>query len=132
MTTAKIPGFCPMGMPRKLSSESDADMGGILGGEENKQDLDEDYGCLMDMIPSLELLSLFIAAAMHDYDHPGRTNAFLVATLSHQVIYFFWSGILRNQSHALIGCCSVQFFTIQTAHLDHSCQLTIEPILLPN
>lgn len=24
-------------------------------------------------------MALFTAAAMHDYDHPGRTNAFLVA-----------------------------------------------------
>lgn len=39
----------------------------------------------MDSIPLLELLALYIAATMHDYDHPGRTNAFLVATLSQQV-----------------------------------------------
>ena len=30
--------------------------------------------------PPLELMALYTAAAMHDYDHPGRTNAFLVAT----------------------------------------------------
>ena len=30
-------------------------------------------------------LSLYTAAAMHDYDHPGRTNAFLVGTLSPKV-----------------------------------------------
>ena len=28
----------------------------------------------------LEALALYTAAAIHDYDHPGRTNAFLVAT----------------------------------------------------
>ncbi|KJH45157.1 hypothetical protein DICVIV_08799 [Dictyocaulus viviparus] len=28
---------------------------------------------------TLELMALYTAAAMHDYDHPGRTNAFLVA-----------------------------------------------------
>ncbi len=28
----------------------------------------------------LEVLACYLAAAMHDFDHPGRTNAFLVAT----------------------------------------------------
>lgn len=30
-------------------------------------------------------MALYVAAAMHDYDHPGRTNAFLVATNAPQV-----------------------------------------------
>jgi hypothetical protein len=30
-------------------------------------------------------MALYVAAAMHDYDHPGRTNAFLVATNAAQV-----------------------------------------------
>lgn len=37
------------------------------------------YGNLKDIMTELELLALFTAAAIHDYDHPGRTNAFLVA-----------------------------------------------------
>ena len=37
-------------------------------------------GCLADVMPALELMALYLAAAMHDYDHPGRTNAFLVET----------------------------------------------------
>ena len=28
----------------------------------------------------LEVFACYLAAAMHDFDHPGRTNAFLVAT----------------------------------------------------
>ena len=28
----------------------------------------------------LEVFACYMAAAMHDFDHPGRTNAFLVAT----------------------------------------------------
>ena len=44
---------------------------------------DESYGCLAWNIPALELMALYVAAAMHDYDHPGRTNAFLVATNAH-------------------------------------------------
>ena len=30
----------------------------------------------------LEVFATYMAAAMHDFDHPGRTNAFLVATKS--------------------------------------------------
>lgn len=92
LTTAKIPGFCPPGArDAKLDSESDCDSdSGITGVGEDAMDVDdkkdeEDYGALIDAIPLLELLSLFTAAAMHDYDHPGRTNAFLVGTLSPQV-----------------------------------------------
>lgn len=48
---------------------------------------DDSYGCLAWNIPALELMALYVAAAMHDYDHPGRTNAFLVATNAPQVIY---------------------------------------------
>lgn len=28
----------------------------------------------------LEVFACYMGAAMHDFDHPGRTNAFLVAT----------------------------------------------------
>ena len=85
LTTQKIPGFCPPGTPQKLSNESDSDSdSGITTGEGSSKS-DDDYGSLMDAIPQLELLALYTAAAMHDYDHPGRTNAFLVATLSEKV-----------------------------------------------
>lgn len=47
--------------------------------------LEEGYGSLAGLIPGLELMALYVAAAMHDYDHPGRTNAFLVATSAPQV-----------------------------------------------
>lgn len=53
---------------------------------------DDSYGCLAGNIPALELMALYVAAAMHDYDHPGRTNAFLVATSAPQV----------NQSRAVL------------------------------
>ncbi|KAL0196466.1 hypothetical protein M9458_010038, partial [Cirrhinus mrigala] len=45
---------------------------------------EEGYGSLSGLIPALELMALYVAAAMHDYDHPGRTNAFLVATSAPQ------------------------------------------------
>lgn len=43
------------------------------------------YGCISDSMPDLELMALYVAAAMHDFDHPGRTNAFLVSTLNSKV-----------------------------------------------
>lgn len=44
------------------------------------------YGCISDSMPDLELMALYVAAAMHDFDHPGRTNAFLVSTLNSKVL----------------------------------------------
>ena len=35
----------------------------------------------------LEVFACYMAAAMHDFDHPGRTNAFLVAVKSPLVSY---------------------------------------------
>ena len=46
---------------------------------------DSSYGILAGNLPALELMALMTAAAMHDYDHPGRTNAFLVAPGAPQV-----------------------------------------------
>ena len=40
------------------------------------------YGVVGVNFEPLELMALYAAAAMHDYDHPGRTNAFLVTTTS--------------------------------------------------
>lgn len=37
----------------------------------------------------LEVFACYMAAAMHDYDHPGRTNAFLVGTNSPLVRHFY-------------------------------------------
>lgn len=40
----------------------------------------QQYGVVGSNLIALELLALYTAAAMHDYGHPGKTNAFLVAT----------------------------------------------------
>ena len=53
--------------------------------EDGSSEEEYTYGCLDDSIPDLELMGLYTAAAMHDFDHPGRTNAFLVATLNPKV-----------------------------------------------
>ncbi|GMT16064.1 hypothetical protein PFISCL1PPCAC_7361 [Pristionchus fissidentatus] len=49
---------------------------------------------------TLELLALFTAAAMHDYDHPGRTNAFLVATIDKKAILYNDRSVLENHHAA--------------------------------
>ena len=48
---------------------------------------DAGNACLAQAIPALELMSLYLAAAMHDFDHPGKTNAFLVET-RHPLVRF--------------------------------------------
>uniref|UniRef100_A0A7E4W9Q7 Phosphodiesterase n=1 Tax=Panagrellus redivivus TaxID=6233 RepID=A0A7E4W9Q7_PANRE len=48
----------------------------------------------------LELMALFTAAAMHDYDHPGRTNAFLVASEDCKAILYNDRSVLENHHAA--------------------------------
>ncbi|XP_038549766.1 cGMP-inhibited 3',5'-cyclic phosphodiesterase A-like [Micropterus salmoides] len=62
--------------------------------------LEESYGSLAGLIPALELMALYVAAAMHDYDHPGRTNAFLVATSAPQALLYNDRSVLENHHAA--------------------------------
>ncbi|XP_074613483.1 cGMP-inhibited 3',5'-cyclic phosphodiesterase 3A-like [Acropora palmata] len=98
MTTSKIPGFCPVNS--KLSNDSDTDSDSALNGGERQKTTGGGYGVLMDSIPQLELLALYTAATMHDYDHPGRTNAFLVGTLSQQALLYNDRSVLENHHAA--------------------------------
>ncbi|XP_061684392.1 cGMP-inhibited 3',5'-cyclic phosphodiesterase 3A isoform X2 [Syngnathoides biaculeatus] len=61
---------------------------------------EEGYGSLSGLIPGLELMALYVAAAMHDYDHPGRTNAFLVATSAPQALLYNDRSVLENHHAA--------------------------------
>ncbi|XP_022108915.1 cGMP-inhibited 3',5'-cyclic phosphodiesterase A-like isoform X2 [Acanthaster planci] len=61
---------------------------------------DSSYGILAGNLPALELMALYTAAAMHDYDHPGRTNAFLVATSAPQAILYNDRSVLENHHAA--------------------------------
>lgn len=54
---------------------------------------------LAAVIPALELMALYLAAAMHDYDHPGKSNAFLVATSDPLAILYNDRSVLE-QHHA--------------------------------
>lgn len=45
-------------------------------------------------------MALYVAAAMHDYDHPGRTNAFLVSTYAKEAILYNDRSVLENHHAA--------------------------------
>ena len=97
LTTQPIPGFQQISCSESLrsmkprSSLDNISVGQILPNlklscSSNGNDEDSIYGVMGCNLPPLELMALYSAAAMHDYDHPGRTNAFLVATNAPQVI----------------------------------------------
>ncbi|KAL5010171.1 hypothetical protein ScPMuIL_012476, partial [Solemya velum] len=66
----------------------------------NNFSADDSYGIMGGNFPALELMALYTAAAMHDYDHPGRTNAFLVATNAPQAILYNDRSVLENHHAA--------------------------------
>lgn len=45
-------------------------------------DSEQSSGIMGANLTALEVMALYTAAAMHDFQHPGRTNSFLVATNS--------------------------------------------------
>ncbi|XP_050707424.1 cGMP-inhibited 3',5'-cyclic phosphodiesterase 3A-like, partial [Eriocheir sinensis] len=61
---------------------------------------EDTYGILGANFPALELMALYTAAAMHDYDHPGRTNAFLVTTHAPQAVLYNDRSVLENHHAA--------------------------------
>nr|DBA17679.1 TPA: hypothetical protein GDO54_003091 [Pyxicephalus adspersus] len=98
LTTRPIPGFQDLS-----SDETDADSVGpahVFLTSNSCPGTDDSYGCLAANIPALELMALYVAAAMHDYDHPGRTNAFLVATNAPQAVLYNDRSVLENHHAA--------------------------------
>ncbi|KAM4747522.1 cGMP-inhibited 3',5'-cyclic phosphodiesterase 3A [Rhinophrynus dorsalis] len=105
LSTQAIPGLQNAINDQGSASDSDSDSGithGHMGYVFSKtyNSSDEKYGCLSGNIPSLELMALYVAAAMHDYDHPGRTNAFLVATSAPQAVLYNDRSVLENHHAA--------------------------------
>lgn len=105
LTTRPIPGLQQSHDNHEAETEADSD--GRLGSGQiayisSKSCCipDESYGCLSSNIPALELMALYVAAAMHDYDHPGRTNAFLVATNAPQAVLYNDRSVLENHHAA--------------------------------
>ncbi|RXM98691.1 cGMP-inhibited 3',5'-cyclic phosphodiesterase A [Acipenser ruthenus] len=97
----------PLGPHRDPSALCNSDSGithGHMGYVVSKtySATEDHYGCLSANIPALELMALYVAAAMHDYDHPGRTNAFLVATSAPQAVLYNDRSVLENH-HAASG-----------------------------
>uniref|UniRef100_A0A3P9KVM8 Phosphodiesterase n=1 Tax=Oryzias latipes TaxID=8090 RepID=A0A3P9KVM8_ORYLA len=105
LTTQAVPGLPSLLTDHGSASDSDSDSGithshmGFLVSK--TYTVSEDgYGCLSSLIPALELMALYVAAAMHDYDHPGRTNAFLVATSAPQAVLYNDRSVLENHHAA--------------------------------
>ncbi|XP_035498240.2 cGMP-inhibited 3',5'-cyclic phosphodiesterase A isoform X3 [Scophthalmus maximus] len=105
LTTQAVPGLPSLVTDHGSASDSDSDSGithshmGFLVSK--TYTVSEDgYGCLSGLIPALELMALYVAAAMHDYDHPGRTNAFLVATSAPQAVLYNDRSVLENHHAA--------------------------------
>lgn len=70
------------------------------GLDELELDEEKNAGTLASVLSSLELMALYTAAAMHDYDHPGRTNAFLVAIEDKKAILYNDRSVLENHHAA--------------------------------
>ncbi|XP_058402018.1 cGMP-inhibited 3',5'-cyclic phosphodiesterase 3B isoform X2 [Diceros bicornis minor] len=110
LTTRPIPGLQQTHSDHRTGNETESD-GRISPGQiayissRSCSIPDESYGCLSSNIPALELMALYVAAAMHDYDHPGRTNAFLVATNAPQANDVNSNGIeWSNENDRLLVC----------------------------
>ncbi|XP_061826280.1 cGMP-inhibited 3',5'-cyclic phosphodiesterase 3A-like isoform X2 [Nerophis lumbriciformis] len=105
LTTQPVPGLPSLLTDHSSASDSDSDSGithshmGFLVSKTYSV-LEDGYGCLSGLIPALELMALYVAAAMHDYDHPGRTNAFLVATSAPQAVLYNDRSVLENHHAA--------------------------------
>ncbi|XP_024911785.1 cGMP-inhibited 3',5'-cyclic phosphodiesterase A isoform X2 [Cynoglossus semilaevis] len=105
LTTQAVPGLPSLVTDHSSASDSDSDSGithshtGFLVSKTYTVSEDS-YGCLSGLIPGLELMALYVAAAMHDYDHPGRTNAFLVATSAPQAVLYNDRSVLENHHAA--------------------------------
>lgn len=55
-----------------------------------------DSPILVEAFSDLELFAALVAGAVHDVDHPGRTNAFLVKTQSPLAVLYNDSSVLEN------------------------------------
>ncbi|XP_074498007.1 cGMP-inhibited 3',5'-cyclic phosphodiesterase 3A-like isoform X2 [Sebastes fasciatus] len=103
LTTQPVPGLPVLLTENGIHTDSDNSITpgatGFLVSKMNSV-LEDGYGSLAGLIPGLELMALYVAAAMHDYDHPGRTNAFLVATSAPQALLYNDRSVLENHHAA--------------------------------
>ncbi|XP_053728749.1 cGMP-inhibited 3',5'-cyclic phosphodiesterase 3A-like isoform X1 [Synchiropus splendidus] len=102
LTTQPVPGLPRLLTDNGLHTDSNGITPGATGFLTSKMTpvLEEGFSTLSALIPGLELMALYVAAAMHDYDHPGRTNAFLVATSAPQALLYNDRSVLENHHAA--------------------------------
>ncbi|KAM4589173.1 cGMP-inhibited 3',5'-cyclic phosphodiesterase 3A-like isoform 2-T2 [Fundulus diaphanus] len=103
LTTQPVPGLPTLPTENGIHTDSvDSITPGASGFLVSKMSsmLEDGYGSLCGLVPALELMALYVAAAMHDYDHPGRTNAFLVATSAPQALLYNDRSVLENHHAA--------------------------------
>nr|XP_053632453.1 cGMP-inhibited 3',5'-cyclic phosphodiesterase 3B-like isoform X3 [Cherax quadricarinatus] len=101
LTSQPIPGFIML--PPETDSPStrhDEALGSPRLVHRQSFTAEDTYGILGANLPALELMALYTAAAMHDYDHPGRTNAFLVTTNAPQAVLYNDRSVLENHHAA--------------------------------
>ena len=73
---------------------------GTNGGYTHDGDTECYNGAIAENMSEMEHMSLLLAAAMHDYEHPGRTNAFLVDTQDPLAILYNDRSVLENHHAA--------------------------------
>ncbi|CAM1302653.1 PDE3B (predicted) [Pycnogonum litorale] len=101
LSSQAIPGFIQI-PPDFTESYSSDDQENSSPGLQQRQcfTVDESYGVMGANVPALELMALYTASAMHDYDHPGRTNAFLVTTNAPLAVLYNDRSVLENHHAA--------------------------------
>ncbi|XP_043189067.1 cGMP-inhibited 3',5'-cyclic phosphodiesterase A-like [Amphibalanus amphitrite] len=99
LTSQPIPGF--QVLPEDdMEPEKDETCNSPGLGQRQTFAAEESYGVMGANFPALELMALYTAAAMHDFDHPGRTNAFLVTTIAPQAVLYNDRSVLENHHAA--------------------------------
>ncbi|KAJ3294990.1 hypothetical protein HDU79_010064 [Rhizoclosmatium sp. JEL0117] len=51
---------------------------------------------IRSIFTDLELLAIYIAASIHDYDHPGVNNQYLISTSDHRALLYNDKSVLEN------------------------------------
>lgn len=101
LTSQPIPAFQTLSHDDPPTESADGAEGDETTASYQSPFVAEDtYGVMGSNLPALELMALYTAAAMHDYDHPGRTNAFLVNTMAPQAILYNDRAVLENHHAA--------------------------------
>ncbi|XP_066986491.1 cGMP-inhibited 3',5'-cyclic phosphodiesterase 3A-like isoform X5 [Macrobrachium rosenbergii] len=101
LTSQPIPGFIMLPPePGSLLDKHEDGCGSPRLVHRQSFTAEDTYGILGANLPALELMALYTAAAMHDYDHPGRTNAFLVTTNAPQAVLYNDRSVLENHHAA--------------------------------